>query len=62
VQPAKPADGDKKFEFIYDYMGRRVKKTVYAWSSGNGILFVYLSKNETYAFVHNRPQNGPIEK
>ena len=30
LQPAAPADGDKKVEFIYDYMGRRVKKTVYA--------------------------------
>jgi hypothetical protein len=30
AQPAAPTDGDKKFEFIYDYMGRRVKMAVYA--------------------------------
>lgn len=49
VQPATPTDGDKKVEFIYDYMGRRVKKSVYAWSSGNWTLSVYSSKNEIYA-------------
>jgi len=29
--PQTPAIGDKKAEFIYDYMGRRVQKKVYAW-------------------------------
>ena len=26
VQPAAPSDGDKRVKFIYDYMGRLVKK------------------------------------
>jgi len=39
-------EGDKKVEFLYDYMGRRVKKTVYAYTSGVWVeqsakLFVY---------------------
>ncbi|MFZ2631055.1 MAG: hypothetical protein WA081_02730 [Desulfosalsimonadaceae bacterium] len=55
VQPAVPTDGDKKVEFVYDYMGRRIKKVVYAWSSGNRTLSVCCSKNETYAFMHDRP-------
>jgi YD repeat-containing protein len=45
VQPAAPADGDKKVEFIYDYMGRRVKKAVYVCSFGNWALSIYVPKN-----------------
>jgi len=47
--PKTPVDGDKKTEFVYDYMGRRVKKSVYLYDSGKSpawqlekyILFVY---------------------
>ncbi|MFZ2633127.1 MAG: RHS repeat-associated core domain-containing protein [Desulfosalsimonadaceae bacterium] len=46
VAPRNPANGDKKVEFIYDYMGRRVKKSVYAYNSDSWLLtseffFVY---------------------
>ena len=46
VEPETPADGATKVEFIYDYMGRRVQKTVYAyatdhWSRITDHLFVY---------------------
>ena len=29
VEPQTPSDGDKKVEFVYDYMGRSVKKGFY---------------------------------
>jgi len=49
VAPKIPVDGGEKAEFIYDYMGRRVKKSVYLYDSGKSpawqlekyILFVY---------------------
>ena len=46
VAPVTPADGNKKTEFVYDYMGRRVKKTVSVYGSGTWTeegttLFVY---------------------
>ena len=46
VTPATPVDGDKKVEFAYDYMGRRVKKSVYTFTAGSyqlsaASLFVY---------------------
>ena len=28
VAPRTPANGDKKVEFVYDYMGRRIQKKV----------------------------------
>jgi RHS repeat-associated protein len=46
AQPQSPADGDTRTEYVYDYMGRRVQKVVYSYSSGawvqdKEILFVY---------------------
>ncbi len=46
VEPETPSDGDKRLEFTYDYMGRRVKKAVYDYSAGSWnlekeLLFVY---------------------
>ncbi len=35
VEPETPSDGDTKVEFVYDYMGRRVKKEVYIYQAGN---------------------------
>jgi RHS repeat-associated protein len=32
--PAAPAEGDKKIAFLYDYLGRRVKRETYAYASG----------------------------
>lgn len=34
VDPAIPAEGDSRLEFVYDYLGRRVQKQVFAFSSG----------------------------
>ena len=34
VTPQTPAEGDKKVEFIYDYMSRRVQKKVFTFASG----------------------------
>ncbi len=33
VEPGSPVDGDRRLEFVYDFMGRRVKKAVYAYAS-----------------------------
>jgi RHS repeat-associated protein len=46
VSPDTPIEGDKRVTFLYDYMGRRVQKSVYAYISGawqldKEILFVY---------------------
>ncbi|MFN2124605.1 MAG: RHS repeat domain-containing protein [Candidatus Promineifilaceae bacterium] len=46
AQPETPAEGDTRIEFTYDYMGRRVQKVVYSYSSGawtpqKEIRFVY---------------------
>ena len=34
VEPTIPVENDKRVAFLYDYMGRRVKKTVYVYGSG----------------------------
>jgi RHS repeat-associated protein len=44
--PKTPAVGDKKLEFLYDYMGRRVRKNTSAWDGStwqpsDTALFVY---------------------
>jgi len=46
VQPKAPAEKDKKLEFAYDYMGRRILKKVYEYGSGTwtpacDILFIH---------------------
>jgi hypothetical protein len=46
VTPKTPAVGDKKLEFLYDYMGRRVRKNTSAWDGStwqpsDTALFVY---------------------
>ncbi|NCC47202.1 MAG: hypothetical protein EOM16_09230, partial [Bacteroidia bacterium] len=46
IQPETPSQDSVKLNFIYDYLGRRVKKTVYsyasvAWDAGTTTLFVY---------------------
>jgi len=45
--PKTPVEGDKKAEFVYDYMGRRVKKSLYSYSAASSwqlekeILFIW---------------------
>ncbi len=46
VQSKNPVNGDKKVEFTYDYMGRRVQKIVFVFDTGVWVLasdkrFVY---------------------
>ena len=46
VEPDSPVSGDKKVEFVYDYVGRRVKKSVSTWNGSSyafeyELLFVY---------------------
>jgi len=46
VEPTTPTNGDKKVEFVYDYMGRRVQKKVFSynidhWSLITDTLFIY---------------------
>ena len=46
VEPENPTNGDKKLQFKYDYMGRRVLKQIYTLNNGNWELkteklFVY---------------------
>jgi RHS repeat-associated protein len=46
IAPQNPADGDTRVEYTYDYMSRRVEKTVFTRSAGQWILvkeirFVY---------------------
>ena len=38
VEPASPVDGEKKLEFTYDYMGRRVNKKVFTYTSDSWLL------------------------
>ncbi len=39
VIPISPAEGDKKVTFAHDYMGRRVKKTVFVYASSKWQIF-----------------------
>ncbi|MFX0199180.1 MAG: RHS repeat domain-containing protein [Candidatus Hodarchaeota archaeon] len=46
AEPHSPTNGDKKAEFLYDYMGRRTRKGVYHYSTGTWVqdsvsLFIY---------------------
>jgi len=47
VVPEVAGDGERKVEYVYDYMGRRVRKRVYRWDDAGGwvdvkeTLFVY---------------------
>ena len=36
--PQSPASGDTRVQFVYDYMGRRVKKSISTYSSGSWLL------------------------
>jgi len=46
VAPQTPTSGDTRVEFLYDYMGRRVKKSLFVfdgtdWTQTSAALFVY---------------------
>ena len=63
VQPSNPVDGDIIVEFTYDYMGRRVKKEVYMYSSGSWLLnsdslFLYNGWNLISEWSTSGPQSS----
>ncbi|PID76196.1 MAG: hypothetical protein CSB22_00370 [Deltaproteobacteria bacterium] len=47
VQPLAPAENDTKVTFIYDFLGRRVQKTTYAYRAGTWV------KQSTKKFVYD---------
>ncbi|MCP3941844.1 MAG: hypothetical protein GY710_10225, partial [Desulfobacteraceae bacterium] len=66
VEPKNPADGDIKTEFVYDYMGRRVKKTVSVWNGSwtpeTEKLFIYDGWNMISEITVPIPAGQPAEK
>lgn len=62
-EPASPVEGNQKLEFVYDYLGRRVKKTVYAyasgaWDTGTTTLFVY----DGWNLIRELDEEGSVQK
>lgn len=47
VEPELPIDGNKKVLFTYDFMGRRIRKAVYIFSSDSWLL------NSEYLFLYD---------
>ena len=47
ITPKTPAVGDKKLEFLYDYMGRRARKITTAWDGSTW------QSDETRFFVYD---------
>jgi RHS repeat-associated protein len=63
VEPTTPVNGDKKIEFVYDYMGRRVQKKVFTYTSNEWILssdsrFVY----EGWNLIQEQNSTGVVQK
>lgn len=65
VAPASPSDGDTRVGFVYDYQGRRVKKTVYTydafipeWTETTTRLFVYNGWN----LIQELDETGTVQK
>ncbi|MBN1187106.1 MAG: RHS repeat-associated core domain-containing protein [Bacteroidales bacterium] len=63
VEPQAPAEGDKKVEMLYDYMGRRIQKQVYTyvadtWTLANDNLFVY----DDWNMIQELDGAGVVEK
>jgi len=57
VNPNNPSDGDKKVTFIYDYMGRRIRKVIARWYDyyfpmGSHGYDVWINQ-ESYSFVYD---------
>ncbi len=65
VEPAaSPANGDTMMAFAYDYMGRRVRKTVSTyhggWSESSDLLFVYDGWNPVLVLNADGPTPSPF--
>ncbi len=62
VEPQSPIDGNTKVEFVYDYMGRRVKKFVYAFSSDSWLLTSeYLFLYDSWNLIEETKLSGTTE-
>ncbi|MBN1907301.1 MAG: RHS repeat-associated core domain-containing protein [Deltaproteobacteria bacterium] len=63
VEPATPADGDKKVEFVYDYMGRRVQKKVYIYeSSAYSLQSIHLFLFDGWNMIQEMDGTGLVQK
>ncbi|WLE97270.1 MAG: hypothetical protein QTN59_00250 [Candidatus Electrothrix communis] len=55
ITPKTPAVGDKKLEFLYDYMGRRVQKITTAWDGSTW-------QSDETRFVTTQPVAKPLDR
>ena len=53
--PQAPDSSSKKVTFQYDYMNRRVEKSVYAWDDPNGVWETTASKVRRWVYAGWRP-------
>lgn len=63
VEPQSPVTGDKRIEMLYDFMGRRVEKKVYTYSSSTWSLtadnlFVY----DNWNMIQELNGSGTVQK
>ncbi len=62
VESTSPADGSTKVEFVYDYLGRRIKKFVFNFSSGSWLLTSeYLFLYDSWNLIEETKLSGPSE-
>jgi RHS repeat-associated protein len=63
VEPATPVNGDKKVEFVYDYMGRRVQKKVYTYeSSVYSLQSIHLFFYDGWNMIQEMDGTGVVQK
>jgi YD repeat-containing protein len=63
VEPSTPINGDKKVEFVYDYMGRRVQKKIYSYeSSVYSLQSIHLFLYDGWNMVQEMDGTGFVQK
>ncbi len=63
VEPSTPINGDKKVEFVYDYMGRRVQKKVYIFeSSAYSLQSIHLYVYDGWNMIQEMNGTGAVQK
>jgi hypothetical protein len=63
VEPSTPINGDKKVEFVYDYMGRRVQKKVYIFeSSAYSLQSIHLYVYDGWNMIQEMDGTGFVQK
>jgi RHS repeat-associated protein len=63
VEPSTPINGDKKVEFVYDYMGRRVQKKVYIFeSSAYSLQSIHLYVYDGWNLILEMDGTGSVQK